>query len=134
MPPPPLVVSAPAPSPGVAILSAFSGVVAESRGIWTRLGVLEINDDLADLAAQFRAVLETSDATYPAEARLYDLTAGALVAGSVLSTSSTTPQLLSVIVAPVRAAGRLYEVQTRTTHLGAVAVCSHAGVAFVEVE
>lgn len=70
----------------------------------------------------FQAMLETTNVTFPAEIRLWDLTNGAAIAATVLSSTSITPELQQSAV--LTAGGDLpdqaidYEVQLRLDDSG----------------
>jgi hypothetical protein len=74
-------------------------------------------------------VLETSNAADAAEIRLYNVTLGAVVAGSVLSTTSITPVNLSAVITPATGLN-LYSAQMRLQTTGSpnVATCRQAQV------
>jgi hypothetical protein len=77
--------------------------------------------------ASFKAVLETTDAADAAEIRLFNLTTLSAVVGSVLSTTSLTPVLVSASVT-LASGVNLYEAQLRLQTTGSPnrATCKQA--------
>lgn len=68
-------------------------------------------------ATIFEAVLETNNATNPAELRIYDATLGAVVTGSVIGSPSTTPEVVKTIVS-LSSSEHLYLIQLRKENVG----------------
>jgi len=62
---------------------------------------------------KFRAVLETTDAGLPVECQLYNITDGALVGGSLLTSTSLAPAMVTSADLALPATPKLYEVRFR---------------------
>lgn len=76
----------------------------------------------------WQAILETTDILDSAEIRLFNITGAAVVAGSVLSTASLTPVLVSTLLTLPVSGPNLYEAQLRLQTTGAPnrATCKQA--------
>jgi len=87
-------------------------------------------EDFPNGSAIWTAVISTTTAIDAAEVRLFNLTLGATVAGSVLSTTALTPTVVSAPVT-LAAGANVYEAQLRLQTTGApnVATCRQAQVA-----
>lgn len=77
--------------------------------------------------ATWQAIIETTDMADAAEIQLFNLTTASIVAGSVLSTTSLTPVLVTAAVT-LAAGANLYEAQLRLVTTGAPnrATCKQA--------
>ena len=90
-----------------------ANVASTDQGTFQRIGTMRINPSLYPTAqASFEASFETTDGTNAAEVRLYNVTDIAVVAGSTLSTTSTTNDTQSAVVT-LPSAQKDYEVQLR---------------------
>lgn len=109
-----------------------AGLQTHDLATFKGVGTTVINPDRFPTEARirFRAVIETTVNTV--ECRLVNITDGGPVAGSTLSSTSTTPDLNeAVIVLP--AGEKVYETQVRITPVGGggdFAACTHAELAF----
>lgn len=98
------------------LLTIFSGVHSTSSLGYVRVSSFAL--DSADLSAstcyEVSVILETTNATMPAHARLYNVTTGA-VAGAVMSSASLTAQKVSqtliVFAGSIEPGANVYEVQ-----------------------
>jgi hypothetical protein len=105
-------------------VTGFSGEASNTFTTFAAIGSFALDPSDFPGTYTFESVLEVTD-TYTAEVRLYDVTAAAAVAGSTLSSTSDTPEIVSASVTPASGA-RVYEVQLRVTATGGTAVCKFA--------
>jgi hypothetical protein len=79
--------------------------------------------------ATWQAIIETTTAADAAEIRLFNVTTLSVVGGSTLSTTATTPTLVSAAI-PLAAGQNIYEAQLRLTTTGAPnrATCKQAQI------
>lgn len=91
--------------------------------------VIDTGDFINIDTVTWEAVLETTDGGDPAEIRLFNVTTASVVAGSILSTTSLTPVLVSSTIT-LASGQNLYEAQLRLTTTGAPnrATCKQAQV------
>lgn len=114
------------------LYTGLAGVAENDTDTFQRVGSILIDSDTQppDTHYTFEAVIETS--VNNAEVRLYNVTAGGVVASSTLTTANATPTYQSAVVTlPIASGVQLYEVQLRMSAAGGpgdVAVCSMARV------
>ena len=120
---------------GSKVLSILSGVVTEYGNAWTDIGFIEIDPSEYDFTtASFEVILSSSDGVSDgylvAQARLVNVTTGDTQIGSVLTSESGTPEVVSQTVV-LDAGSNIYAVQLRLSEDGGVvdfATCSMARV------
>lgn len=111
-----------------------SGIQSNGTTFFMRAGTVRVDTSRMPAAGQvrFRAILEASTGM-TAECQLYNLTDAAIVAGSLLSTSSTTPDFQQAVVT-LPSGIKDYEAQIRMQSSGVpgdIVSCSMADLLFV---
>jgi len=92
-----------------------ASVAQTDQGTFQRIGTMRIDpSEFPAAQARFEASFETTDGTNAAEVRLYNVTDIGVVAGSTLSTLSTT-NVTSGATVTLPASQKDYEVQIRLT-------------------
>jgi hypothetical protein len=109
-----------------------AGLQENELDTFKRIGSLTIDPSRypANTVITFQAVIETT--VNSVECRLYNITDGGVVAGSTLTSTSTSSDLKEAAVT-LPSAGKLYEVQLRITPVGGVgdrSACSSARLLF----
>lgn len=92
---------------------------------------LDLSNFVNIQSATFQVVIETTDAADAAEIQLFNVTTGAVVASSILQSTSLTPEAVSATVTGSLAAGaNIYEAQLRLATTGSPnrATCKQAQI------
>lgn len=112
----------------VQALILVSGRQARDTTVFSGVGAIRIDTSNfpPSLTTTFEVVLEASPG-FTAEVRLYNLTDGATVPGSTLSTTSTSPVVLTGTLT-MPSGQKDYEVQLRVTTGGGFATCTGARI------
>jgi len=104
--------------PGALDVPIVTGLQATSQIVYTRIGNIRLDPSKfpANTQITFQAIVEATTGK-TAQIQLYNLTDGGPVAGSVLSSSSTTPAVVSATVT-LPGSSKDYEVQLLMTTAG----------------